>query len=327
MMIWGQFIFLALVISFFGFKLSKLADQISTLTGLGRNIVGLILLASVTSLPELATGISAVTVADNPNLAIGDIMGSCCFNLATVVILDALYTKGSVYSRSTRSHLLMCVLGIMLIAFTGFMLALKNTSFVYINHLSVYTFIIPFLYFFSVYEIYRSEKEEEDSTEKGEGKLAPVIFKFVFCSIIIVTCGIYLSKTADQIFLHMKWNAAFVGTLFVAMATSLPEISVTISALRMNATELAFSNLLGSNIFNFLILAIDDLAFKKGPLLKYADSSHVVTAFSCLMMTSLVAFALMKPPQKKIFNMISGLSALIIFIYVLNLIVSYNSLD
>lgn len=221
----------------------------------------------------------------------------------------------------------MCVLGIMLIAFTGFMLALKNTSFVYINHLSVYTFIIPFLYFFSVYEIYRSEKEEEDSTERGEVTLSPVIFKFIFCSIIIVTCGIYLAKTADQIFLHMKWNAAFVGTLFVAMATSLPEISVTISALRMNATELAFSNLLGSNIFNFLILAIDDLAFKKGPLLKYADSSHVVTAFSCLMMTSLVAFALMKPPQKKILNMISGLSALIIFIYVLNLIVSYKSLD
>lgn len=326
MIIWGQFVFLAIIISFFGYKLSKLGDEISSITGLGRNLIGLILLASVTSLPELTTGISAVTVADNPNLAIGDIMGSCCFNLAAVVVLDVFYTKGSVYSRSTQSHILMCILGMTLIAFTGFMLALKSSSYVYFRNMSLYTFIIPFLYFFSIYVIYKFEKEVEKPEEKKEGNLTSVVMKFFFCSVVIVVCGIYLAKTAEKIIHVMDWNAAFVGTLFLAMATSLPEISVTISALRMNAAELAFSNLLGSNIFNFLILGVDDIAFKKGPLLKYADSSHVITAFSCLMMTSLVALALLKPPQTKILNTISGLSILIIFIYILNLIVSYSSL-
>jgi Ca2+/Na+ antiporter len=82
---WLQLAICALSIAYAGAKLTRLADAIGEKTGMSGSWVGLLLLAAVTSLPELATGISAVTVADAPNIALGDVLGSTVFNLALLV--------------------------------------------------------------------------------------------------------------------------------------------------------------------------------------------------------------------------------------------------
>jgi cation:H+ antiporter len=323
MIVWLKFFFLTSIITFFGFKLSVLADEISDKTKLGRNLIGLILLSTVTSLPELVIGISSVKMAKNPNLAIGDVLGSCCFNLATVVLLDVFYRRGSVYSRSTQSHIYMCLMGVILIGTIGMSLALKDVSWMSLGNYSTVSFFIPIVYFLMMSSIYRFEKSSDPGNEvKGTG-IGKTLIKFAGCSLAIVISGIFLPHTAEQIIELMGWNAAFMGTFFVALATSLPEISVTLSALRINAAELAFSNLLGSNIFNVLILSIDDFFYAEGPLLAAASDTHIVTTFTGVMMTGLVAIALMKPPQKKVFNIVSSLSYLIVLTYALNLVVSY----
>jgi cation:H+ antiporter len=84
--VWLQLGACAALIAVAGTKLSRYADVIADKTGLSGNWIGLILLATVTSLPELATGISSVTIADAPNIAVGDILGSCVFNLAILVM-------------------------------------------------------------------------------------------------------------------------------------------------------------------------------------------------------------------------------------------------
>jgi len=65
----------------------------------------------------------------------------------------------------------------------------------------------------------------------------------------------------------MGWGQSFVGTLLVAGVTSAPEAAVTISALRIGALDMAIANLLGSNLFDIVILAVDDLFYTEGPLL------------------------------------------------------------
>src|SRR3989338_4203238 len=109
--VWLQFAGLALVISFAGYHLSYYADLISERTGLGRNWIGLILLSTITSLPELVSGVSAMAIAQTPDLAVGDILGSCVFNLTLVFVLDLLHREGSVYSRATQGHILAGALG------------------------------------------------------------------------------------------------------------------------------------------------------------------------------------------------------------------------
>ena len=78
----------AVIIFFAGKKLSFYGDQIAEKTGLGKAWIGLILLASVTSLPELIVGISSSAMIGSADLAVGDVLGSCAFNLAILAILD-----------------------------------------------------------------------------------------------------------------------------------------------------------------------------------------------------------------------------------------------
>lgn len=326
-LIWTQFIGLTLIIGYTGYKLSFFGDQLAIKTNLGRNLVGIILLSTVTSLPELVTGISSVTLNNRPNLAVGDILGSCCFNLSTVVLLDVFYRKGSVYSRTTQGHILTGLMGIILLAFVGFSLAIKDVEWNQFGHISITSLLIPVFYFLVMKEIFRFEKSivsESTGAASATSVTSDLIF-FLINSVIIVMAGSYLPFIAEEIINVMGWSASFVGTVFVAFATSLPEISITISALRMNAAELAFSNLLGSNIFNVVILAIDDFFYKSGSIFSAVSSSHTVTAFSVLMMTGLMLVALMKPPQTKILNFISIFSVLILGIYLTAIYVTFVS--
>ena len=123
-MVWIKFLFCLVVIGLAGARLSRYGDVIAEKTGLGRNWVGLVLMATVTSLPELVTGVSAVTVVGAPNIAIGDVLGSCVFNLLILVVVDYLYREESVYTRASRGHILAAGFGVVLIGLTGLSLIL-----------------------------------------------------------------------------------------------------------------------------------------------------------------------------------------------------------
>src|SRR3989337_740787 len=105
-LIWLEFILCSAVIVYCGSNLSKYGDVIAEKTGLGRAWIGLILMASVTSLPELITGISSVTIADVPNIALGDIMGSCVFNLSIIVIMDMLHGSAPIFHKTEHGNIL-----------------------------------------------------------------------------------------------------------------------------------------------------------------------------------------------------------------------------
>jgi cation:H+ antiporter len=77
------------------------------------------------------------------------------------------------------------------------------------------------------------------------------------------------------------------------VATSIPELATTMAALRMGLPDLALANLLGSNLFDLLIVAVDDMAYLPGPLLPAASPGHAVTAGLGLAMYA-VALAAMR---------------------------------
>jgi cation:H+ antiporter len=99
--------------------LTVYGDAIADKTGLGGNWIGFLLIGIVTSVPELASGISAVTLTDAPDLAVGAIFGACIFNLAIIVILDLLYRKESIYHSASQGHILSASFGIVMIGFNG----------------------------------------------------------------------------------------------------------------------------------------------------------------------------------------------------------------
>jgi cation:H+ antiporter len=326
MIVWLQLAASLAVIGFAGVRLSRYGDIIAEKSGLSRGWVGLILLATVTSLPELVTGVSAVTVAHVPDIAVGDIMGSCVFNLLIIVLLDFLYRKESVYTRARQGNVLSAGYGIALIGFAGFNLLLyRDGTFPAIWHVGLYTPVIMLMYLLAMRSLYRYEKEKvseyvEDRVElHPEMSLKQAVQGYVMAAVAVVAAGIWLPFIAKDLAELMAWEQSFVGTLFVAAVTSAPEVVVTVAALRMGAVDLAIGNLFGSNLFNIAILAVDDLFYLPGPLLADVSLVHATSAFSAMMMSGLAVVGLVLRPVSRVFRTVSWISLLLLVIYLLNI--------
>ena len=108
---WTQFLVCAIAILISGAKLLELGDQIAEKTGLGRTWIGVILIASVTSLPELITGISAVTFYDAPDIAVGNILGASMINILLIAILDVAGGGQALTAKVHQGHVLSASLG------------------------------------------------------------------------------------------------------------------------------------------------------------------------------------------------------------------------
>jgi cation:H+ antiporter len=139
----------------------------------------------------------------------------------------------------------------------------------------------------------------------------------------MVLAGVRLPLTAEALAQDMGGHRSFVDTVFVAMATSLPELAVTLSVLHIGALDMAIIDLLGSNLFDLLIVAIDDLAYANGPILAEVSSVHLVSAQSAIMMTGVAIIGLLYRPKTQLFRTVGWASLLRFSIYVLNLLVLY----
>jgi len=328
--VWLSLLACLAVIGVAGVRLSRNGDIIAEKSGLSRGWVGLIMLASVTSLPELVTGLSAVTVADVPDIAVGNILGACIFNLGFIVVLDFLYRKESIYTRARQGNVLAAGFGIVLIGFAGFNLLLYGAGTMpSLGHVGLYTPVILLLYLLAMHTLYRYEQSQLTEFVEERAELYPhvslrqAVRSYVVAALAVVAAGVWLPYIAADLAEAMGWQQSFVGTLFVAAVTTAPEIVVTVSALRMGAVDLAIGNLFGSNLFNVAILAIDDLAYLPGPLFADVSISHVASAFSAIMMSGLAVVGLILRPPSRVFRTVSWVSLLLLAVYLLNTLFLY----
>jgi cation:H+ antiporter len=328
--IWLQFIACAGLIGLAGPELSRSGDIIAEKTGLSHTWIGLILLATVTSLPELITGLSAVTIADVPDIAVGDVMGSCVFNLAILIVLDFLHRDEPIYHRAHQGHILAAGFGIVLIGWAGMSVLLsgQNISF-NIGHVGLYSPIMIGLYFIAIRTVFTYERNQREAfiedvaAQYAHITLRRAVGRYLVAALVLVAAGVWLPFVGSDLAEAMGWKTSFVGTLFVAGATSLPELVVTIAALRLGALDMAIANLLGSNMFNMLVLAIDDLAYTKGPLLSDVSPVHAVSAFSAVIMTGIVVVGLLYRAKTRVFRYVDWISIALFLVYLLNSYVLY----
>lgn len=325
MFLWLQFLTCLITIGFAGYYLSRYGDIIAEKTGMSASWVGLILLATATSLPELATGISAVSLANAPNIAVGNALGSTVFNLGFLVILDALYQRETLYSRAAQGHILSASLGALMIAFAGFSLLLDHAGISpALGHVGLYAPFFVLVYFVAIRAVHRYERRTLDayteaSTERyPQVTLRQAIAGYAMAAMAVVAAGSWLPFVAKDIAELMGWGQSFVGTLLVAAVTSAPEIVVTISALRIGALDMAIANLLDSNLFNIIYLAVDDLFYTKGPLLASVDAGHAMTAFTAVMMSALVIVGIIFRPQHRAVLKLTWISLGLFLLYILN---------
>src|SRR3990172_7681637 len=117
-MIWIQFLATASVIVFAGVRLARYGDVLGEKSGLGRSWVGVVLLAATTSLPELFTGFGATAMSALPDIAVGDVLGSCMFNLLILSFMDAVQPE-PLSARAHQGHALSIGFGLLLLGIAG----------------------------------------------------------------------------------------------------------------------------------------------------------------------------------------------------------------
>jgi cation:H+ antiporter len=323
------FLACAIAIGVAGSLLSRYGDLIARRTGMGGSWVGLVLIATVTSLPELATGASAVTVNLAPEIAVGDVLGSCVFNLLLIVMLDLLQRGESVYTRARQGHILSAGFGVILIGFAGFnvLLARGGPGWSW-GHVGLYSPLIVVLYAVAMRTVFRYESSHPEAAQDEPARdrgltLRQALRRYAAAALVVVAAGVWLPYVGKALALQMGWSQGFVGTLFVAAATSLPEVAVSVAALRIGALDMAIGNLLGSNLFNILILAFDDALYTRGPLLSDVSPAHAVSALSAIMMTGVAIVGLLYRPKLRVLNTVGWASILLFVIYLLNAYILY----
>ncbi len=268
--------------------LIRAVDVISDKTGLGRAFLGMILVATVTSLPEMATGITSVTFIDAPDIAVGDVVGSCVINLMLFALADAASGKVAFYGKLKASHTLSAAFSIVLLSVLAFALARPETSNFAVGHVSGYSIILALLYLCAAGMLYMVERKEagrNERTQSEQRSLRAAIIQCAVAALFVALAGGLLAFSADKIAEASGLSASFVGVLFVAAATSLPEVIALLAAVRLKSYDLAAGNLLGSNLFNMVVLVADDIAYTRGPLFDAASPTLAFSAVIAIVMT------------------------------------------
>jgi len=291
-----EFTALAAVVVAAGIILAHFADKIAEITRLGHVLVGSVLLAGATSLPELTVDITAVRL-NMPDLAAGDLLGSSLMNLLILAVCDLSYhSRGRMLSRESAGHALSGTMSIALTALVGGAILTANSLPDYsLGGVSAAAAVIALAYLLGVRLVFLDQRISAraaadattgETTTHPPGRLWPSLAGFLFGMVILLLAGPRLAEVAGRVADVSGLGKTFVGTTLVALSTSLPELVASLAALRMRAYDLAIGNIFGSNAFNMLLFVPLDL-LHSGPLFMALSPAHVISCLATIVATSI----------------------------------------
>lgn len=319
------FIIATIFIAIGGTKLSKVADQLADLSGMGEALFGAIFLGGVTSMPGIATSVVAA-YNNHPQLAISNAIGGIAAQTAFLSIADITYPKTNLehaaasFANLMQGLLLIGLLSVVLIGISGPEVTVFN-----VHPLSIFMIL---LYVAGTSLISKArdkpmwQPKETRATVKDVPReqninnlsLKKTIIKFIILAFIVGAAGYTVAKSGISIVENTGLSESFVGGLFTAVATSLPELFVSIAAVRQKALTLAVGNIIGGNTFDVLFVAFADLAYHQGSILHAIASEQVyIIALTMLMVSTLILGLLHR--EKKGVGKIGWESFLIILLY------------
>lgn len=262
------FLFLAGLTVFLSFRLSYYADLLNKTTNISGVFIGGILLAGITSLPELVTCLSSIFL-NNPYLAIGDILGSNFFNIAMMCFFDILFIKTMFYNYTKNRYYLIYVL--LILNYLIMYLFMGGTFNLEIFNIGLPSFIIIITYIF-----YLKNAKEEETKKEVITTQEHVLLKFFLVGLFMVIVSILLTLVVNLIAgKNPNVASSFIGAILLGITTSMPEVITFIALIKMKSFDLALSDIIGSNLFNLLILAIGDIFLKNKEIYYFVDKESM----------------------------------------------------
>lgn len=320
-MIYIQYLILAGLVVFLSIFLSKYVDALDKKTNLSGAFIGGVLLAAVTSLPEFITSLTAIFALNQPNLVQGNVFGSNIFNLTILGGCILLFPKKFKNSYIAKSHILTSIFTIVI--FLICLLGMKynyslNLGFLNVSYASIIIIILYVINLSKSNDDSQNNNSVSDNDDSINLTVKQIIFRFIICSILLLLFSVLLTKVTDKLNSQLGLGATVGGAIFLGIATSLPELTSSFNLVRLGNFNASFGNVIGSNIFNFTILAIGDIFYSKGNIFSPDKQSNNLIIWGIISTIIVISTLYTKKSEKT--SMFLGL--LIIISYIASILFS-----
>lgn len=332
----------AAAVWFAGTRLTRYADTIETRTRLGAALIGALLLGGITSLPEAATTTTAALSGDAV-LAVNNVLGGVAMQVAVLALADAMIGKRGLSTVAGDSSLLLQGNGLMVaLALAAAGIASGSIVLWGVDLWTVGVMVVVLLLFSSIqrYEDrphwtpveeasegaspHVPELEEEPEPGPGaEMSNRGLAFGTIVAGLIVIAAGYLVTRTGDVIADQTGLGASFMGATFLAIATSLPEVSTSTEAVRRGRHRLAFSNIFGTNLLDVGFLFTADIFYREGSVLDEVGDFSLFAAMLGILLTGTYVAGILQREKRVIFRM--GLdSAVVLVLYIAGAFVLYG---
>jgi cation:H+ antiporter len=203
----------------------------------------------------------------------------------------------------------------------GSILAGETFSRLALGWVGIPSIIIFILYLIAMRQTFRFERSHptqhpEDTPPKYTGiPLKMVYLRFALAAVAVIGAGIWLSLIGHEIAETYSWSTTFVGSLFLAISTSMPELVVTIAALRLGALDMAVADILGANILDIVIIIWADVSYTQGPILSLVSSTHITTTIIVIVMSLIAIIGIRFRQKRKTFIITSWYTPALLGLY------------
>lgn len=328
----GLFAGAAVFVWMAGTRLAQYADRISGRTGIGEAVIGMLLLAGVTSLPEIGVTVTS-SIAGDTKLALNNLFGSIAMQVAILAVVDfAIGRRALTAVVPEPKVLLQGALNVLLLALAGAAMLAGDILFFGVG---IWSTACLAAYVGSVWllsqekgrrpwlaahhgEVDRMLLEQpqarsEEATKHGKDtSLRATILKTVVAAAVILVAGYVLSRTGSAIAEQTGIGSSFVGFVLIAISTSLPELSSALSAARIGRFTMAISDILGTNLINVGLVFVIDLVASGEPVLGQADSFSIFGVLLSIVVTTLFIAGMAERRDRTIWRM--GLDSIAVLI-------------
>lgn len=316
-----------------GTRLSCYVDLIADRTGIGKAFAGALLLGGATSLPELATTVSAC-VSGAAELAGNNLLGGVCMQIAVLALLDAfaLRNRPLTFFSPQATLLVQGVFLILMLSFT--IVALISGELVVVWGIGLWPVLLGMAYLFCLWVFHRYEGEPrwepagefkqpiesprdvKDAHPQYRGlSTRQLLQRFGLSAVGVLIGGFFVARTGEVLADQSGLGQSLIGATLVALATSLPEVSTTWTAVRFGAYSMAVANILGTNLLEVALFLPADIAYRAGSIIDALQPSASFLAALGIMCTSVYLWGILERRDRTILGMGYD-SAVVLLIYV-----------
>ena len=321
-MMWLQFVLAAAVVVFTANKLAEYGDIIAVRTGLGGLVIGTVLMAAATSLPELTGSVTAFR-SGLPDLAAGNFFGSSMINMPLLAVIDLFYRQTPLFRGAAISHSLTAALATLMTLVA--VITIAGELDYAIGWVGVTSFIMIGLYFAGIWLLQRENRRggEMETPADDFPSLRRGLIGFGAAAAVLILVVPYLIEATVDIADVIGLSAGFAGMVLLSFVTSMPELLAAVAAVRLGSLDLAVGNLLGSSVFNMFGLALADFFLTDGPFLTLIDPSFALVGLLVILLINMALIAnLARSERRVLFIEIDAVAILVV--YVLGLFLIYQ---